>query len=193
MFAVDLALRFWKPIAIGLAVLAIVLAAGALKRGYDDGKRAEGAAPVQEMHDAYVKAARERTTAITLAWDQKRIEAEAAGKAADDERARRIAESKKRAAALPAAVAAVVVPAAALELLDDAIRTSDRAETPGSAGAPVENPPAVTPAAAEPDGTVGLLTAWGLEVVALYDACRDQVTGWQGFYRGLQAAQTPEP
>lgn len=185
-------LTWWRPIAAAVALVALYLAVVGLKHSYDEGKRDEGRAEVQAKFDAYVTAAMERTSAITLAWDAKRIEAETAGKVADDERAKRFAESKMRAQALPAAVAAVVVPAAALGVLDDAIRASDRAETPGSAGAPVENPAAATPAATEPDGTVGLLTAWGLEVVALYDACRDQVTGWQTFYRGLQAAQTPE-
>ena len=41
--------------------------------------------------------------------------------------------------------------------------------------------------------TVGLLTGWALEAIRLYDQCREQVTGWQAFYRGLQAAQWAEP
>lgn len=185
----DLALRFWKPLAGIVIVLAIVLALGAMKRSYDDGKRAEGAKPVQAAFDAYVKAAQERTTAITLAWDAKRIEAEQAGKVADDERAKRMAESQKRLAALPPAVAAVIVPGRALSLLDDAIRASDSPTPAGPAAVPVESPAATPVAAPEQDGTVGLLTAWGLDVVRLYDACREQVTGWQAFYKGLQVAQ----
>ena len=193
MFLLDLALKFWKPLALFVAALAIALALGAIKRSYDDGKREEGAAPVRAEFEAYKKTAMERTSAITLAWDAKRIEAEQAGKVADDERAKRFAESKKRAQALPPAVAAVVVPGRALSLLDDAIRASDPAPIAGPAVAPVESPAAAPVAAPEQDGTVGLLTAWGLDVVRLYDACREQVIGWQAFYAGLQAAQTPEP
>ena len=193
MFLLDLALKFWKPIAGIVIVLAIVLALGAMKRSYDDGKRAEGAKPVQEMHDAYVKAARERTTAITLAWDVKRVEAEQAGKVADDERAKRMAESKVRLAALPPAVAAVVVPAAALSVLDNAIDAGSAAPAPGPAGEAPAAAPAVAETAAQPDGTVGLLIEWGALAVAKYDECRDLLTGWQTFYRGLQTAQGASP
>lgn len=193
MFLLDLALKFWKPIAGIVLCIAIILALGAMKRSYDDGKREEGAAPVRAEFAAYVETARKRTTAITLAWDQKRIEAETAGKVADNERAKRMAESKVRLAALPPAVAAVVVPGRALSLLDDAIRASDPTLAAGPAAAPVESPAAAPVAAPERDGTVGLLTAWGLDVVRLYDACREQVIGWNAFYRGLQAAQVPEP
>lgn len=192
-FALDLALKFWKPLAGIVLCVAIALALGAMKRSYDDGKREEGAAPIRAEFAAYKDAAMARTTAITLAWDQKRIEAETAGKVADDERAKRMAESQKRLAALPAAVAAVVVPGRALSLLDDAIRASNPAPAAGPAAAPVESPAAAPVAAPEQDGTVGLLTAWGLDVVRLYDACREQVIGWQAFYRGLQAAQVLEP
>ena len=193
MFLLDLALKFWKPLALFVAAMAIALALGAMKRSYDDGKRAEGAKPVQAAFDAYVETARKRTTEITLAWDAKRIEAETAGKVADDERAKRFAESKKRAQALPAAVAAVVVPAAALGVLDAAIDAGSAAPTPGPAVAPPAATPAVAETAAQPDGTVGLLIEWGAMAVAEYDRCRDLLTGWQTFYRGLQAAQVPEP
>ena len=178
---------------IGVALIGLWFGAVGIKHTYDDGKRAEGAKPVQERFDVYVKAARERTSAITLAWDQKRIEAEQAGKVADEERAKLFAESKMRAQALPAAVAAVVVPAAALGVLDAAIDAGSAAPTPGPAGAPPAATPAAAETAAQPDGTVGLLIEWGAMAVAKYDECRDLVTGWQAFYRGLQAAQVPEP
>ena len=193
MFLLDLALKFWKPLAMFVAALAIALALAAMKRSYDDGKRAEGAKPVQAAFDAYVETARKRTTEITLAWDAKRIEAEQAGKVADEERAKLFAESKMRAQALPPAVAAVVVPAAALGVLDAAIDAGSAAPTPGPAGAPPAATPAAAETAAQPDGTVGLLIEWGAMAVAKYDECRDLVTGWQAFYRGLQAAQVPEP
>ena len=202
--------KIWKPLAIVGAVLILWFGLLAIKHSYDDGKRAEGALPVQEMHDAYVKAARERTTAITLAWDAKRIEAETAGKVADDERARRIAESKVRLAALPAAVAAAPVDARAVSLLNDAIA----GQQPAPAGPAAEPEPAAAAVAQgadqqreqmHPPGdrpgdglhdngtTVGLLTGWALEAIRLYDQCREQVIGWQAFDRGLQAAQGAEP
>ena len=190
-------LTFWKPIAGLVALLALGLAIMAVKHSYDDGKREEGAAPVRAEFDAYRKAATERTTAITLAWDQKRIAAETAQKGLDDERANRLADASKRAQALPAAVAAVVVPAAALSVLDDAIRASDQPAATGSAGGIVEARPAPAAAAPDParngDGNVGLLVQWGVLVSAMYDACRDQVTGWQRFYADLRAAQPAEP
>lgn len=186
-------LTWWRPIAAAVALVALYLAVVGLKHSYDEGKRDEGRAEVQAKFDAYVTAAMERTSAITLAWDAKRIEAETAGKVADDERAKRFAESKMRAQALPAAVAAVVVPAPAVGVLQRAIDDSAAATGPAR-----ESEPAHPIAAEHPDdtgaaSTVGLLTAWGLEVVRLYDACRDQVTGWQAFYQGLQAAQEPTP
>ena len=210
MFLLDLALKFWKPLAGVVLCIAIALALGAMKRSYDDGKREEGAAPIRAEFKAYKDAAMARTTAITLAWDQKRIEAEQAGKVADDERARRIAESKVRLAALPAAVAAAPVDARAVSLLNDAIA----GQQPAPAGPAAEPEPATAAVAQGADQqreqmhplgdrpgdglhdngtTVGLLTGWALEAIRLYDQCREQVIGWQAFYRGLQAAQGAEP
>lgn len=198
--------KIWKPLAIVGTVLILWFGMLAIKHSYDDGKREEGAAPVRAEFAAYVETARKRTTAITLAWDQKRIEAEAAGKVADDERAKRMAESKVRLAALPPAVAAVPVDARAVSLLNDAIA----GQQPAPAGPAAEPEPAAAAVAQgadqqreqmHPPGdrpgdglhdngtTVGLLTGWALEAIRLYDACRAQVTGWQAFYRNLQDAQ----
>ena len=47
MFLLDLALKFWKPLAGIVLCIAIALALGSMKRSYDDGKREEGAAPVE--------------------------------------------------------------------------------------------------------------------------------------------------
>ena len=138
MFLLDLALKFWKPLAGIVLCIAIALALGAMKRSYDDGKREEGAAPIRAEFKAYKDAAMARTTAITLAWDAKRIEAEQAGKVADDERAKRMAESKVRLAALPAAVAAAPVDARAVSLLNDAIA----GQQPAPAGPAAEPEPA---------------------------------------------------
>lgn len=186
----DLALRFWKPLAGIVIVLAIVLALGAMKRSYDDGKRAEGAKPVQAAFDAYVKAAQERTTAITLAWDAKRIEAEQAGKVADDERAKRMAESQKRLAALPPAVAAVVVPGGVRMLLNDAIDSA--AAPPAVASAPIEAAPAVAESPASDraaDTTIGQLAEWGAEVINVCAVYRDRALALVQFYESLRESQ----
>ena len=196
MFLLDLALKFWKPLAGIVICIAIALALGAMKRSYDDGKREEGAKPVRAELVALQKqvtAAQERASALALQWDQQRQVAEAAGKERDDERAKRMAESKVRLAALPPAVAAVVVPAAALSVLDNAIDAGSAAPAPGPAGEAPAAAPAVAETAAQPDGTVGLLIEWGALAVAKYDECRDLLTGWQTFYRGLQTAQGASP
>ena len=57
----SLLFRFWKPLALGLALLALWLSIGALKHRYDEGKRDEGRAEVQAKFDEYVTAARERS------------------------------------------------------------------------------------------------------------------------------------
>lgn len=183
---------FWKPIALIVGIAALWFGVMALKHSYDEGKRDEGRAEVRAELDAYKAAAMERTSAITLAWDQQRQATEAAAKGLDDERSKRLADSRDRVRTLPPTVAAVVVPPRAASLLNDAIAASNQPAAAGPAFAPVESRPA---AAASTDdrqsdaSTVGQVTAWAVEVIALYSACRDQVAGWIAFYAGLRAAQ----
>lgn len=193
--ALALLAKIWKPLAIVAAVAILWFGLLAVKHSYDDARRAEGAAPALKQLTALqdqVKAAQDRASALALQWDTERQKAEAAAKGMDDERSKRLAEAQIRVKALPAVVAAVVVPAAALGVLDDAIRASEPVPAPGPAREPEQARPVAATAAPDADGTLGPLIQWGAQVVTLYDACRDQVHGWQAFYRGLQAAQPKE-
>lgn len=191
MDPLSLALRFWKPIAGALLVLAVVLAIGAAKHSYDSARRDEGRAEVQAKFDAYVAAARERATALALAWDEQRQAADAAERELDDERTKRRAATVAEVAALPPDVARAPVPAVALGVLDDAIAASNAAAAAGSAGQPDEAPaaaPADSPVSPGGDGQLGPLIGWAATVIDLYDQCRAQVSGWARFYAGLRGA-----
>lgn len=180
----NLLVAFWRPILAVVTILALALALAGLKSSYDKRKRAEGAAPVIAEFAAYKAAAAAETAAITLKWDQERIKAETAGKVAADERRKRLQDASKRAQALPPAVAGVVIPAVALGVLDDALDGSRSAEIARPAE-PLADHPAPAPA----DSTVGLMVGWAVQVIDLYDACREQVIGWQQFYSGLKSAE----
>ena len=192
---IDLALRFWKPLAIGLAVLAIVLAVGALKRSYDDGKRAEGAKPVQEMHDAYVKRAQDRATELALLWDQKRQQADQFAQERDHAIAEKLAAAKRAAATLPPAIAAAVVPADVVRLLNDPGPAADPADVARPAE-PTPRADAAVPGPADPAGeesNFGLMVETWRTARVLYEACVERVDQITAFYDSLRAAQPPTP
>lgn len=190
MDPVALLFRFWKPLAGALLALAVVLAVLSAKHSYDDGRRDEGRAEIQAKFDAYVTAARERATALALAWDQQRQAADAAERELDDARSQRRAAAVAQVAALPPDVARAPVPAAAFGVLDAAVAASNAAAVAGPAGQ--SDAPGAAPAAGPAndgrDGQVGALIGWAAAVVDLYDQCRAQVNGWVRFYDGLRAA-----
>jgi hypothetical protein len=103
----------------------------------------------------------------------------------------RIAQDRVR--ALPPSVAAAVVPAAAANVVRDAIASANDQRTPaGPAVEPDKARPSVAADTDRADSTAGQLTAWAVEVIGLYASCRDQVDGWITFYAGLQSAQPRE-
>jgi hypothetical protein len=77
---IELAIKFWKPIAAIVGVLILLASFFALKHSYDEGRRDEGRAEVQAKFDAYVNESRERSSALALQWDQQRQAAEAGPK-----------------------------------------------------------------------------------------------------------------
>lgn len=172
--------------AIGLILLLL-----AFKAGYDHKYEAIGAAKEHQ-----------KTVAVQAAWDadkQARLKAfsqletqyVAAQQQADatqqqlaTERQARVEAAKQAAANLPAAVANMRIPAAALGVLDAAIGAPE----PAPAQSPAE--PADSPPAVAADTTLGILAQWAVSAIDEYNACRDEVIGWQSFYRSLQ--QAPE-
>lgn len=162
-----------------IGALALVLIVAGLKHGYDERRRDEGRAEIREQWDADKAARLKAFTEMTTRWVTAQQEADANLKKLDTERQRRLDDAKRHALALPPADAGMRFPASAVGVLDDA-RNSD-AETARPAGQPAGGP-----AAAAADSTVGLVTQWAVDVIGYYNACRDQVIGWQGFYHSLR-------
>jgi len=98
------------------------------------------------------------------------------------ERDRLVARSAKRIQELDAAVAALRVPTVG-KLLNDTI--DEAGGTAGTASKPGNNP---APAASGADVAVRDWAAWSLSAIALYSACRDQVSGLIVFYNKLRMA-----
>lgn len=171
-------------IARGIAVLAILAALAYAWHRFTEHYREQGR---EEVRLEWEKDKAERIAAADAMVEVWRGEVARAGKASrerDDERRKRRDEAARRAAELPPEVAGVAVPGAAVGVLNRAL--GDTAPATGSTGAP-ERPAAA--AAAGADSTVGLLTGWGIEVIAMYETCRARVTEWREFYAALQAAQ----
>ena len=176
-----------------LEAVGIFLLLLAFKAGYDHKYESIGAAKEHQ-----------KTVALQAAWDadkQARLKAfstletqyVAAEQQADasqqqlaTERQARIDDAKRAAASLPAPVASVRIPAAAISVLDSAVRPAEPAAAESAA-----KPDASTAPAA--DSSLGLLTQWAVEVIGDYNACRDEVIGWQSFYRSLQQAPEVSP
>lgn len=142
-----------------------------------------GRAEVQAKCDAD-KAAREKAlTDMTLLWDQKRQEAQTKQEELDHARQIAAQAAQKRAQALPPAVAAIRVPAVAVRVPNDALGGAAAIAGPAAEPATDSGPSAA-------DSNVGLVVGWIVDtVIPLYDACRDEVTGWQAFYSSLRATQ----
>ncbi len=118
---------FWKPLAIGLAVLVLVVGFGIAKHRYDEAKRDEGRSEIQAKWDVD-KAARIKALSDQVAlWDQTRQKFEKAAEERDREHELRITEVNALASRLPASVAAVVVPRAAIGVLDAAVHDTGTA------------------------------------------------------------------
>lgn len=167
-----------------LGVLALGLILLGLKHSYDEDRRAEGRAEVQAKWDAD-KAARLRAyTAMTTQWVTAQLDADRLAQQLATERQGRIDDAKKRAHNLPPADAALRFPASARSVLNDAVGTAEPAETPR----PTSSSASGAATAAE-DSRVDLVTQWAVDVIGFYNACRDQVIGWQKFYAALRAAQ----
>ncbi len=141
-----------------------------------------GSAEVQKDWDAD-KAKREKAlTDMTLLWDQQRQASEKAQQEAASERAKREQVASDRVRTLPPAVAAIRVPAVAIRVPNDAL--GGAAPTPRAAPEPGDGS-----VAAPGDSNVGLVIGWAVDVIGYYNACRDEVIGWQTFYQSLRNAQ----
>lgn len=193
--ALALLTRFWKPLLIGLALVALWFGAVGLKHAYDDERRAEGAAPIQKKLDQYIKTAQERTTAMTMAWNEKRHQADQLAQERDHAIAEKLAAAKRAAATLPPAVAAIVVPADVVRLLNDPGPAVD----PAGAARPPEPTPradAAVPGPADPAGpesNFGLMVETWRSARVLYEACVERVALITEFYDSLRAVQAVPP
>ena len=179
---------FGLPVALLIRVgiiLAIAAAAAWCWHVFAESMREQGREEVRAEWAADTARRVKMTTQITGLWDEQRKKAETATATLDAERAARAEANRVKVAALPPAVAGAVFSGVARRLLNDAIR--DSAPPTGTASSP-EHASTAPPV----DSTVGAITEWGVAVVDLYAACKDQVEGWQQFYSGLRAAQ-PEP
>jgi len=186
---ITLLAAFWKPIAIGIAIIALVAAVGFAKHRYDEGKRMEGRAEVQALWDADRARNIKEGQAQEARWKTESEARQKAEQELSDERSKRAAVAAVAARSLPDRVARVVVPRESVRVLNDAIDAGN----PGKTTGPAAKPDKAAPAAAEgADSTVGLLTQWGVGCIAAYDDARAMVTGWQDFYHALQAAQPKE-
>lgn len=172
-----------SPIVLkSVAILAAVLILLGMKHGYDESRRDEGRAEVQAKWDTDKAARLKAYTDMTTQWVTAQQDAEKNAAALAAERQGRINDAKLRALALPPADAGLRFPASARGVLNDAVR--DSAATAGPAAEPAK-----PPADAAADTRVDIVTQWAVDVVGYYNACRDQVIGWQRFYAALRAAQ----
>lgn len=160
--------------------LAILGVLWVLKAGYDHKHEAIGAARVQAQFDAYKAEATKRAADLALLWAAKVDEAASVQAKLDSERQQRTDDAKKQVQQLPPTVASVRVPAAAVRVLDYA---AGNAEAPKPAAEP-----ATSPAPAPEDSNLGIVTGWAVTVIGYYNACRDEILGWQSFYHSLQEA-----
>jgi hypothetical protein len=142
----------------------------------------EGRAEVQAKWDAD-KAARLKAFAdMTTKWVVAAQDAEKAQETLADERHKAEVIAQQRAHSLPPAVAAIRIPAVAVSVPNDALGGSPPA-------GPSPKPQADT-APSPADSNVGLVIGWTTDtVIPLYNACLDEVKGWQAFYQSLRDRQ----
>lgn len=91
---------FWKPIAAGIAIVAVLIALGVVKHRYDEGKREEGRAALRPQLEASIAAEKEREAenakcvAASKEQSDAIVEANTRAKAAQDATAKLIAAAR---------------------------------------------------------------------------------------------------
>ena len=146
---------FWKPIAAFLAVLAVVIFVGAEKHGYDERRRDEGRAEIQQKWDTAIAAQAAREKAAAQEADDFANRLEAKRNADFDKVAKHSAELEARLAALS------IGPD-----LTRSVRESIRAANGEDAGT----------VAADTSSSTGLAyDDWSRNLLREYRECRDQV------------------
>src|SRR5512147_1369689 len=133
----------------------------------------------QKKMDAAIAAAEAEKAAIELARQKEREAAELRQQEMARERDRQMVRSQKRIQELDAAIASLRAPGIG-KLLNDTID-----EASGPAGTAAKPAKGAAAASSGPDTSVGFWAQWSVQVIGLYAACRDQVLGWQDFYKKL--------
>lgn len=113
-------LKYWKWIALAVAVLVLWGVVTVAKRTYDEGKREEGRAEIQIRWDEDKARRIKATTDQVLLWDKERQKHEKAIRERDEQHELRIKEARALVAKLPLSVARTAVPASVVELLNRA-------------------------------------------------------------------------
>lgn len=175
-------------LAIYLGLTALVL--GTIqyqKNKYDEARRDEGRAEVQQKWDAD-KAERVRAFAklmtdyVTAQQDADRLQKEK-----EDARKVRENEARQRAAALPRVVRDMRIPLVAGVLNDGVPADAGSASTAPASGGPAVG---ATSAPASTDTSVGLWTEWSIKMRDdLYATCVNKLVGLQKFYLDLLSKQ----
>lgn len=167
------------------AAIALAIAAAWLWHAFTGHYKDIGRAEVQAKWDAD-KAARNKAIADqALAWDAQRLKTEKAENERDAARTALFAALQP----LPPDVARQHVPAAFVGVLRDNAHAANAAGTaaqPDKAAAPTAT--GADPASAG-ESDLGLIAEWFREVALIHAECRDRVSAWISFYRGLQSAQ----
>jgi len=150
---------FWKPIALVLIALALVVTFGLAKRHYDNSKIAIGEARVQAKWDAAIAAQKAREARAAA-------EAEDFANRLDAKRQKDFDDLKKRTVAAENELARVRIAASLAASLRDTVRAANGED----ARAPAKD----SAATAEPPS--GLTVAKWFDIVGeQYRACREQV------------------
>ena len=135
--------------------------------------RAETVAAVNELADYKAQQAR-IVAAMSAAWDKTRQESDSHARETEQARAAQFTTLEERAKAV-AATGGLRFSAGAIRVFDDA-RAAASAPAAGPAAKPAEAAPAPAGSAEE---YVVALHAW-------IGVCRDRVSEWEQFYKGLQ-------
>lgn len=134
--------------------------------------------------EAAIKTAQKEAERLRLAWAADSVEAQRRLIQREGELNVRFLPIQGAARSLPPAIAGVPFGAPAVRVLDNAVSAANAALT----GPAAQAAPEARSAPGAPEGSsVGLITAWAVDVTKLYAACVDQVLGWQAFYASLQS------
>lgn len=170
-------LAFWRPIAIGIAALALLGALAWAKHGYDERRREEGRSELRPQIAALqgsIEDTRRRATDLALLWSSQVDKTEAASRQSEVSRAETFAALSDRARRIAAPSR---LSADAVQLSDDARRAAS-GQTPG----PAAKPPEAAPAPA---------SSTEIFIVQMYEwaaVCKARVSEWEQFYKSLQGA-----